>query len=167
MSKNKKVFLTNHSKERFGERTGYDPSQYSKIASTAFKKGLGFSRFNGAMSDFLKALNFGDGRYVAKVYDGKVFIFNNSFGHRLLTVYSVPAELLPVDQYVIPQEELTPCCIILLDKNGCDDYYWSEFGPTKNLEDAVEFKSKVKANNYITNNRDLSKYLNDYNIELF
>lgn len=92
MSKNTKVYLTRHSSVRFDERTDYVPAERQALANKAFKKGYEFSQFNAPLSDFLKSISFDGGKYVAKILDDYVYIFNNANGHRLLTVYKVPEE---------------------------------------------------------------------------
>lgn len=165
---NTKVYLTRHSQNRFDERTDFVTAERQKLANKAFNSGHIFSCFKEPVYSYLKSISYDDGKYVAKVFEDYVYIFNNCNGHRLLTVYKVPEEYLPVDQYLIAKDELKRCGILLVSKAGNETYYWSEYGTlTKDIDLMLEFTSQIKANNYINNNNALDNYKDDYDIRLF
>lgn len=168
MSKNKKVFLTNHSKVRFSERTNYQSNEQEQLATSAFRYGHEFAECTEPLSTFLKSISYDAGKYVAKIYKDNVYIFNNFCGHRLLTVYAVPEEYLPIDKYLIQKEELNRCMIALTDKKTNKISYWHEFGGlTDDICEALEFTNQVKATNYINNNQEIDSYKDTHEIEIF
>jgi len=168
MKKKKKVFLTNHSKIRFDERTDYPSGITTELATKAFNVGYVFSQFKAPLSDFLKSISYDSGKYVAKIYNNYVYIFNNCNGHRLLTVYAVPEDYLPVEQYLVSMSELGRCVIVLTNKHTSQQVYWNEFGGlTEDIDEALEFTSQIKAINYMNNNLALDNYRDTYDITLF
>lgn len=168
MSKKVKVYLTDHSKVRFDERTNISAASRTDVATAAFKKGYEFAEFKEPLATFLKSISYDDGKYVAKIYKEYVYIFNNYHGHRLLTVYSIPEEYLPVEKYLIPENELESCMIALTSKKDGKILFWSECSaPTDDICEALEFKTQIRAQNYINNNKELDLYKDKYEIEIF
>lgn len=163
---NKKVYLTRHSKIRGEQRLAGGVS--ADKAAKAFKKGKEFSSFKGELSEYIRQKCSDNGRYVAKVYDDALYIFENRLGCRLLTVYKLPEELLPIEKYLIENDELEPKCIMLTDKLTGKIAYLTEFGEiTEDICEAVEFKNQKKAANYLANNRRLQELRAQYEIGLF
>lgn len=163
----KDLYLTTHSKERFEQRTDYDYNKQVSNATQAFKKGYEFSRFRDPLFGYLKSLSYdSNGRYVPKIFDDFVYIFENRSGHRLITVYPVPGEYHPCSQYAINTDDLKTTYIALCEKQGNKVFYWGEDGLVTSLDDAIEFKSQIKANNYLNNNGCLNELTVDYTIEL-
>ena len=163
-----KIYLTNHSKDRLQQRTDYDAAEYEKLANTAFKKGYGATDFTGKLSDYIQSLCSMQGAYVAKVYDGVIYIFNNHLGHRLLTAYKVPEEYLPISKFLIDSKSLCRCNIILEDKKTKESFYWSVYNDlTEDINDAAEFNNQPKARNFINNNGSLQAYKDRYEIIVY
>jgi len=161
----KDVKLTKHSKDRFNQRTDFNETVRQQNAKKAFRSGYEFSNFVDPVYSFLKGICYESGRYVAKIYKDYIYIFNNENGHRLLTVYKVPDQYLPLDKYLIKNEELARCWIALENKATGELSYWSECGGiAENLEDILEFRNQIAAENYINNNMELKKYRKDYKI---
>lgn len=161
----KKVYLTRHSKVRYDERTDIHDGQEAN-AQVAFNKGLEFSNFIDPVKSFLNEKSGSDGRYVAKIYEGNVYVFENRLGHRLLTVYKVPEEYLPIDKYLLKSEDMGEAVIVLTDKETDEYFFWNEDEPTDSILDALIFNNQVKAANYLKNNRELQELMDNYNIEV-
>ena len=165
MKKQVVVHLTTHSKNRFNERTEYAYEEYEQLALKAFKHGYEFSRFKEPFATCLAGLCHQGGRYLAKVYDNHIYIFNNAYGHRLLTIYPVPDEYLPIEQYLYPKAETARCIIALVDKETNEQYYWGEYGGlTKDIDEVLEFRTQVQATNYLNNNYELDSYKDFYDL---
>lgn len=164
----KDLYLTTHSKVRFNERSDYDYNQQISHATKAFKEGLEFSRFKEPFNSYLKELGYeSNGRYVPKVYHQYVYIFENRCGHRLITLYPVPEEYQPCEQYQISKEDHRLTYIVLTNKDNGKIYYWSDCGIVDNIQEAIEFNNQVKASNYLNNNGQLNDLSYDYDIELY
>lgn len=164
----KHVFLTDHAKERLAERTTISPKNYQWYVDQAFEKGLDSCMFKEPMKSYLESLCHDQGQFVAKVYGGRVYIFNNDHGSRLLTVYDLEDQYRKVDDYKIHTNEYLNYCIIkLTEKKSGKEYFWSvNNNLTTDLEDAAEFKNQISANKFIYNNFAFDYYLDDYSLEI-
>lgn len=163
-----KIYLTNHSKKRLQQRTDYNVAEYEKLANIAFRKGYEAMDFVGELSDYIQSLCSKQGAYVAKVYNGVIYIFNNYLGHRLLTVYKVPEEYLPTNKFLIDSKSLCRCNIILEDRETKESFYWSmDNDLTEDIDCAAEFSSQPKARNFINNNGSLQAYQDRYEIIVY
>lgn len=162
----KKAYVTRHASIRGEQRMERGLTQYE--VDSAFKSGKEYSDFEGELSEFLKSKSFGFGHYVAKAYDGMIYIFENKLGHRLITVYKIPEEFLPIDRFLIKDEDLEPKCIMLTDKRTQEVSYIGPNGVlTKDIVDAIEFRSQKKAIRYIENNNRLQCLSSEYDITMF
>lgn len=163
-----KSTLTKHAKVRFEERSSYNKTEQQNNADHALNRGYDCCCFKDPLFTFLRdrincTLN---GAKVAKVYNDYVYIFSN-IGHKLITVYKLPEEYLPADQYLIPQTDLESCLIFLENKKTGKIVYWGESGITEDIAEAIEFKTQIKANRYLLNNVTLGKLSVEYHITVF
>ena len=165
---NEKIYLTTHSKLRFKQRTDLQTiDNQEQNAEAAFKNGYGFAQFKEPIFSFLKDLGYDSGgRYVPKIYNDCVYIFNNIGGHRLLTVYKVPEEYLPIEEYLIRDDELQKCIIMLTHKDTGEKFYGNGWGIADDIDEALEFTSQIKANNFINNNNQIKELKDDYYVML-
>lgn len=161
----KKAYVTKHAAMRGEQRLG-GVSQTD--ANLAFCSGLDAHEFKGELSRFLLEKSSGAGHYVAKVRGDAVYIFENKLGHRLITVYRIPEEYLPIERFKIKEEELGPRCIMLSDKRtGATMYLRADGSLTEDIADAVEFRSQKQAARYVANNAKIQSLLEDYDFAMF
>lgn len=159
------MHVTDHAKMRGEQRL--DERLSKRDAETAFSKGKEFSRYDGELKDYLRSKSR-DGHYVAKAYEDAVWVFENSYGHRLLTVYKLPAELTPSSKFEISKKALEPRCIALTSKKDGSTRYWTDRGElSEDIADALEFRSQIQAENYFANNRELGRLSADYDVAIF
>lgn len=165
----KKIFITDHAKERFQQRTTISEKNYQWYTDEAFKHDLESAEFTGTLKSYLESLCHDQGQFVAKVFHNIIFIFNNNCGHRLVTVYPLPDEYKKLDDFKLHSNELFPCKIKLIHKETGQEYYWGKynrFAFDDDIDDIATFKNQVSANGYIKNNNALDSYLDYYDIEL-
>lgn len=163
-----KIYSTEHAKERALQRLADGRALTATLTRAAFGQGKEFSQFKGALHDYLRSKISGDGHYVAKVYEDYVWVFENKYGHRLITVYKLPEEYCPSSSFLIAQADYEPKCILLTNKKTGDIRYWSAtMGMTDDICEALEFNNQIKAANYLANDKALRMYSTDWYIDLF
>lgn len=163
-----KIHSTKHAKERALQRLGDGRVLTAALTKAAFGQGKEFSQFKGALHSYLRSKISGDGHYVAKVYDDYVWVFENSYGHRLITVYKLPEECSPSSSFLVAPADYEPKCILLTNKKTGDVRYWSATkGMTDDICEALEFNNQIKAANYLANDKVLRGYSADWDIDLF
>ena len=125
--------VTFHAKERTLERT---------------------RRFEGAFYDYLCSKQINGCGYILRVYEDNVYIFD-AILKRLLTIYPVPEEYLPVSSFFV--SDRCPCIIIASFPDGHSEYVCSDSTVlTGDIALATEFRTKQKAENFLRNNNWLS-----------
>ena len=134
--------ITKHAYKRFSERTDFTPNQRNHNANQAWKHGYKISQFDEPFYSYLFEKQLEGDKTSVKVWDENIYVFDNRH-KRLVTVYPVPEQFLPIKQYL--SFKPVPCVIKVNDL-----YFISEDG-----ENPTIFKSKQSANNYIKNNHDL------------
>lgn len=163
-----KLYLTQHSKVRAAQRFSADNVLTEAKAKKAFKYGKEFTYFIGKLYNYLKEKQDikHNGHVILKVFDDYVWIFQNGYGHRLVTVYKLPEEFLPVDDFI--DSERNPAIITLTNKKTGLTYYWGTEGMVPGLYDEtiIDFTSRVKAKNYIANNAELQRLAENYELGL-
>ncbi len=138
--------VTKHAKQRFKERTDVAEKDYLEVSQNAFKYGHKIRKFTGELYEYLKTKSIDGYSYTVRVYEDKIFIFDTVL-KRLLTVYPIPEEFLPIENFFVDQNSARPC-IIVIDRNK----YLCEGGNiTDDIALALEFKTEQRCNNYIKN----------------
>ena len=106
--------ITHHAKQRSNERTDYSIPELKKASSFALKHGYKIRAFSGELYDYLYSKQIRGADYIVRVYENNIYIFDARL-KRLLTIYAVPEEYLPVENYLHIQG--SPC-IILVSVDG-------------------------------------------------
>ena len=144
--------VTDHARQRITERTSLSLSRFKKKASYIFKHGYKLSRFIDPLYSYLCSKRIDGGFYDIRVWETYVFIYDTR-QKRLLTVYPVPEEYLPVDNFLVNSG--SPC-ILWLCKDGVSCYVCEGDSLTDDIGEAIEFRTKQKAMNYIKNNNTIT-----------
>ena len=131
--------ITHHAYQRFSERTKFNSRQKNHNANQAYKHGYNISRFTGEFYEYLLTKQLDGDRTTVKILDTNIYIFDNR-QHKLITVYPVPVEFLPVNKFLETKPER---CVIQF-KNG-------EFLTEGNSDEPIVFRSVQTANNYVKN----------------
>ena len=134
--------VTRHAYQRYSQRTELKTNQRTHDAKQAWKHGYKIGEFKDPFYTYLYEKQLSGDRTGIKVWGENIYVFDNRH-KRLLTVYPVPEEFLPIKNFL--GTDNFPCVIQI---NG--DYFATEDG-----ENPIIFKSKQSANNYIKNNHDL------------
>lgn len=134
--------ITRHAYRRFSERTEFSAKQRNHNANQAWKCGYKIAQFMEPFYSYLNSKQLEGDRTSVKVFGENIYVFDNRH-KRLVTVYPVPEEFLPIKQYVCKPS--SPCVIKVNDS-----WYVSEDG-----ENPTVFKSIQSANNYVKNNHSL------------
>ena len=146
--------VTYHAKERTLERTDISLSDIKEKSKSAYKYGYKIRRFEGAFYNYLCSKQINGCGYVLRVYEDNVYIFD-AILKRLLTIYPVPSEFLPVSNFF--NVGSSPCIIIASFPDGHSEYVCSDSTVlTGDIALATEFRTKQKAENYLKNNTWLS-----------
>ena len=144
--------ITHHAKERTLERTSYSLSELKSKSQYAFKHGYKIRAFSGELYDYLYTKQIRGANYIVRVFENNIYIFDAKL-KRMLTIYPVPEEYLPVENYL--HIHGTPC-IILVSVNGHWEYVCETGFLTTDIAEATEFRTVQKAQNYIKNNNWIS-----------
>ena len=158
MNRNKKIYhrpVTNHAKERFNERTEVSEKDFLDTSKRAFQFGYKLRRFKGEFYEYVRSKQINGGHYSVRVYEDNVYIFDTHLG-RMLTVYPVPAEFLPVSNWFVGVDDTFRCIIIAEFPDGHVEYVCDNGVLTDDIGLATEFRTEQRANNYIKNNNYLS-----------
>lgn len=151
MTKKTVVNVTNHARRRYVERTSV--VNFVEDANSAFYKGYKPCRFFGDFNDFLMCRPINYGKQSVRVYEGRIYVFENET-KTLLTLWNVPEEFGDYRDWLISTG--SPC-LILVKTTSSDVVRY--VGPgnqiVDDIMDAVEFKTESRARNYISNNRTL------------
>ena len=144
--------VTDHAKQRITERTSIPLSEAKKIAKHVFKNGFKLRQFSGEFYDYLCGKRIDGGQYDIRVWEDMVYIYDTR-QKRLLTVYPIPTEFLPISDYF--NRSSSPS-IIWVRGFGTSQYVCEGDMLTDDIGLAIEFGTVQKAKNYIKNNRTLS-----------
>lgn len=156
MIRKKKIYnrpVTNHAKERTLQRTDISLADIKKQSENAYKHGYKIRKFTGDLYEYLLSKQIDGGLYVVRVYEDNIYVFDSVL-KRLLTIYPVPEEYLPVSNYF--SESASPCLIYIRYPDGHYEYVVNNGSLTDDIGLATEFRTKQKATNYIKNNHILS-----------
>lgn len=148
--------ITHHAKERTLERTDYSLTELKNKSQNALKHGYRIRAFGGQLHDYLLNKQLRGANYLIRVYENNIYVFDAK-RKRMLTIYPVPEEYLPVENYLSLHS--SPC-IILVSVDGHWEYV-CEGGLdgsflTTDIAEATEFRTKQKAQNYLKNNNAIS-----------
>ena len=148
--------VTDHAKQRITERTDISLSDIKKLSKHIYKYGYRLSRFTGDLHTYINSKQIDGGHYSIRVFNNYIYIFDSEL-KRLLTVYPIPEEYLPVSNYF--NTESSPCIIWVRSPEGVSQYISEGVNGSNMLTDdigrAVEFHTKQKAINYVKNNHML------------
>lgn len=140
-----KIKLTNHSKQRYSERT--EIKQINHDAQAAYTRGYKIRHFTGDFAEFLLNRPINYGREQIRVYNGRIYVFNNH-NKILITVWNIPEQFSNYKSYLLKKE--SPCIIRYGDKYVAESTELSE-----DIAEAILFKTETKARNYINNTKGL------------
>lgn len=148
--------ITNHAKQRTLERTDYKLSELKNISKHVFRYGYHIRRFSGDFYEYLRSKQISGSNYSVRVYKNHVYIFD-TIQRRLLTVYPVPEQFVPVSNFF--NTESTPTIIWLRPpyNNSYKNLYVSNLTVTEDIGLATEFRTRQKAENFIKNNNTISQ----------
>ena len=135
------------------ERTNIRISDYKKTAKHAFKYGRKLSNFTGELYEYLLSKYVKSSHYSLRVYDNIIYIFDTLLG-RLITVYPIPIEFLPVSRFI--NYDSLPTLIAIRFPDGHYEYVMEGKSLTREIELALEFRTKQSAINYYKNDGSLS-----------
>ena len=102
--------ITKHARKRFCERTDFSPGQRNHDAKMAWKRGYKASQFGEPLYSYLFEKQMEGDRTSVKIWGENVYVFDNR-RKKLVTVYPVPEEFLPVKRYL--SFKPIPCVIEL------------------------------------------------------
>ena len=144
--------VTDHAKQRITERTDIPLSNAKRISDHVFKNGYKLRVFTGDLYDYLCSKRIDGGHYDIRVWEDYIYIYDTQ-QKRLLTVYPIPTEFLPISDYF--NRSSSPS-IIWVRGFGTSQYVCEGDMLTDDIGLAVEFRTVQKAKNYIKNNRTLA-----------
>lgn len=150
------VNITNHARKRYAERT--DVRLTLEDAKEAYKNGYKPHRFFGNFNDFLMCRPINYGKQSIRVYNGRIYVFENET-KTLLTLWNVPEEYGDYRDWLVtsPKAKETCHCLILIksEKDGTVRYVAQGGELTDDIVQALEFRTEARARNYISNNRNI------------
>lgn len=173
---NMNIKVTQHAFARWKERisiTDNNVDIYNK-AQRAWRVGSKPVRFVGEFFSYISSKVKLGNSYSVRVLDNVIYVFDNE-GGKLLTVYPVPEEFRPVENFLYTKDKAERdrklaelgdlssafvdghrhCLVRVEDDNDGTKYYVSPDGLTDDIGLALEFKSKQRAVFYIKNNKKL------------
>lgn len=145
--------VTDHAKQRISERTSLPLKNFKNVSSHIYKHGYRIRSFSGELYEYLNGKQLNGGQFAVRVYEDNIFIFDSEQG-RLLTVYPVPERFLPISRF--REVASAPCIIWVKGIDGSSQYVCECNMLTEDIGEAVEFRTRQKANNYVKNNNVLN-----------
>ena len=151
-------YVTKHANRRISQRTDLDLTGVNSddFYYAVYDQGFRLSRFEGDLYDYLLSKRIDGSALDIRVYKDNIFVIDTR-QKRIVTVYAVPENLLPVEAYFL--SSATPCIIVIKNKDGTREYVAEDGSFVTDIALAMEFRTNQKAMNYRKNNRNIANLI--------
>lgn len=144
--------ITVHARQRLSERTDLNlvGVNSSDFFFEVYNKGYRLNRFEGDLYSYLLTKRIDGSLYDIRVYKNIIYVIDTR-QKRIITVYPIPSNLLPVEAYFV--SSASPCIIVIrgIGENG-REYVYEDGSFGNDIALAMEFRTNQRAQNFIKNN---------------